>query len=46
MTITESTQDTAALYKFATTKKQFKEFLKNDGFSDSEKFVRQKKGNR
>lgn len=44
MTITESTQDSAALYKFATTKKQFKKFLKNDGFSDSEKFVRQKKG--
>ena len=42
-TITESTQDTAAPYKFATTKKQFKEFIKNDGFSDSETFVRQKK---
>ena len=41
--ITESTQDTAAPYKFATTKKQFKEFIKNDGFSDSETFVRQKK---
>ena len=44
MTITESTQDSAALYKFTTTKKQFKKFLKNDGFSDIEKFVRQKKG--
>ena len=43
MTITESTQDTVAPYKFATTKKQFKEFIKNDGFSDSETFVRQKK---
>ena len=42
-TITESTQDTAAPYKFATTKKQFKEFIKNNGFSDSETFVRQKK---
>ena len=42
-TITESTQDTVAPYKFATTKKQFKEFIKNDGFSDSETFVRQKK---
>ena len=41
--ITESTQDTVAPYKFATTKKQFKEFIKNDGFSDSETFVRQKK---
>jgi len=29
-TITESTQDTVAPYKFATTKKQFKEFIKND----------------
>ena len=42
-TITESTQDTVAPYKFATTKKQFKEFIKNDGFADSETFVRQKK---
>ena len=42
-TITESTQDTVAPYKFSTTKKQFKEFIKNDGFSDSEKFIRQKK---
>ena len=42
-TLTESTQDTVAPYKFATTKKQFKEFIKNDGFSDSETFVRQKK---
>ena len=42
-TITESTQDTIASYKFATTKKQFKEFIKKDGFSDSETFVRQKK---
>lgn len=41
-TITESTQDTVAPYKFATTKKQFKEFIKNDGFNDSETFVRQK----
>ena len=40
-TITESKQDTAAPYKFTTTKKQFKEFIKNDGFSDSETFVRQ-----
>jgi hypothetical protein len=42
-TITESTQDTVALYKFTTTKKQFKEFVKNDGFTDSETFVRLKK---
>ena len=42
-TITESTQDTVAPYKFSTKKKQFKEFIKNDGFTDSEKFIRQKK---
>ena len=42
-TLTESTQDTIASYKFTTTKKQFKEFIKNGGFSDSETFVRQKK---
>jgi hypothetical protein len=42
-TITESKQYTVAPYKFATTKKQFKEFIKNEGFTDSEKFVRQKK---
>lgn len=42
-TITESTQDTVAPNKFATTKKQFKEFIKNGGFTDSETFVRQKK---
>ena len=41
--ITESTQDTVAPYKFATTKKQFNEFVKNGGFSDSEIFIRQKK---
>jgi len=42
-TITESTQDTIAPYKFAATKKHFKKFIKNDGFKDSETFVRQKK---
>ena len=42
-TITESIQDTIAPYKFATTKKQFKKFIKNDGFTDSEKFIRLKK---
>jgi len=41
--ITESTQDTVAPYNFAATKKQFKEFVKNKGFTDSEKFIRQKK---
>jgi hypothetical protein len=42
-TITESAQDTIGSYNFTTTKKQFKEFIKNNGFSDSETFVRQKK---
>jgi hypothetical protein len=41
--ITESTQDTVAPYNFAATKKQFKEFVKSKGFTDSEKFIRQKK---
>jgi hypothetical protein len=41
--ITETTQDTIPPYKFTTTKRQFKKFIKNDGFSDSETFVRQKK---
>lgn len=41
--ITETTTDTIPPYKFTAKKKQFKEFIKNDGFSDSETFVRQKK---
>ena len=41
--VTETTQDTTTQYNFKATKKQFKEFIKNDGFSDSETFVRQKK---
>jgi hypothetical protein len=41
--ITESTQDTVAPFNFVSTKKQFKEFVKSKGFTDSEKFVRQKK---
>jgi Holliday junction resolvase len=41
--ITEKPIDTVPPYKFTATKKQFKEFIKNDGFSDSEIFVRQKK---
>jgi len=40
--ITESTQDTVAPYKFKPTKKEFKEFIKNEGFSDSETFIKQK----
>lgn len=42
-TITETTLDTVPPYKFSATKKQFKEFIKNNGFTDSETFVRQKK---
>jgi hypothetical protein len=41
--ITETPTDTIPPFKFTATKKQFKEFIKNDGFSDSEIFVRQKK---
>lgn len=41
--IAETPQDTIPPYKFTATKKQFKEFIKNDGFSDSETFVRQNK---
>jgi hypothetical protein len=41
--ITETPTDTVPPYKFTATKKQFKEFIKNNGFSDSEIFVRQKK---
>ncbi len=41
-TLTETTQDTVGPYNFTTTKRQFKKFIKSDGFSDSEVFVRQK----
>jgi len=41
--ITESPTDTVPPFKFRATKKQFVEFIKNDGFSDSEIFVKQKK---
>ncbi len=41
--ITETPTDTVPPYKFTATKKQFKEFIKNDRFSDSETFFRQKK---
>lgn len=40
-TITESSQDTIPPYKFIATKRQFKQFIKNDGFSIIETFVRQ-----
>jgi hypothetical protein len=41
-TITESSEDTVAPYNFTASKKQFKEFIKNNGFSDSETFVKLK----
>jgi Holliday junction resolvase len=40
--ITGISKDTVIQYKFTASKKQFKEFIKNDGFSDSEKFIRLK----
>ena len=40
--ITETTQDTISPYKFQLTKKQFNEFIENDGFRDSKTFVKQK----
>lgn len=40
--IMESDQDTVIPYKFKASKRQFKEFVKNDGFTDSEIFVRSK----
>ena len=41
--ITEAPQDTIAVKKFTVTQKQFKEFIRQNGFSDSETFVRQEK---
>lgn len=41
-TITGTAQDTITPHRFEPTKKQFKEFVKNGGFSDSETFVKQK----
>lgn len=41
--ITESPQDTVPPYTFTPTKKQFKKFVQQDGFSDEEVFVKQKK---
>ncbi len=38
--ITESPQDTITPYNYTVTKKQFKEFIRNEGFSKSERFVR------
>jgi len=39
---TETQQDTVPPYEFTITKKQFKEFVKNDGFRNSEIFVKRK----
>jgi len=41
--ITETPHDTVPPYKFTASKKQFKKFIKNDGFKDSEIFVKKKK---
>jgi Holliday junction resolvase len=41
--ITETAQDTVLNSNFTATKKEFNKFVKNDGFSDSEAFVRIKK---
>lgn len=38
--ITESPQDTVPPYKFTATKRQFKEFVKQEGFTDTETFIR------
>ncbi|MBL7936776.1 MAG: hypothetical protein JNM51_13305 [Bacteroidia bacterium] len=40
--ITEAPADTIPPYKFTASKKQFKEFVKNNGFSEGETFVRLK----
>jgi hypothetical protein len=41
--ITEAPNDTISPYEFTTTKRQFRKFVRNDGFSDIEIFARQKK---
>jgi len=40
--ITESPQDTVSPYHITTTKKQFKKFVRNEGFQNTETFVRRK----
>lgn len=40
--ITETTTDTISPYKFTASKRAFKKFLKNSGFSESEIFIRKK----
>jgi hypothetical protein len=41
--IVEKPEDTVPPYQYTLTKKQFKEFVKNEGFSEGETFIRQKK---
>jgi hypothetical protein len=41
--INETAKDSVANYNFAATKRQFKKFVKNDGFGDSETFMKLKK---
>ncbi len=40
--IAETVQDTTLPYQFKATKKQFKKYIRNEGFSDNEIFLRQK----
>ena len=40
--ITETSQETEPPYNFTATKKQFRQFIKNDGFSNNEIFIKQK----
>ena len=40
--ITETLEDTAPPYNFTATKKQFGQFIKKDGFSNNETFIKQK----
>ena len=40
--ITETSLDTVPPYKFIVTKRQFRKFVRNKGFSDGEVFIRQK----
>ncbi|HLW31429.1 MAG TPA: hypothetical protein VKX40_04135 [Aequorivita sp.] len=41
--LTKTTQDTIPPYKFTTTRRQFKRFVKNNGFSDKETFIKLRK---
>lgn len=41
--VSESVKDTVPPYEFTASRKQFRKFIKNEGFSQRETFVRQKK---